>query len=166
MRLLICGSRDWADRKLMLQAMLTLSKDTTIIHGAARGADTIAAEIAIALGLSIDLPPTTTRPLGGYPAHWHKLGRRAGPERNTRMLVEGKPDQVWAFHDDIWHESKGTRDMANQAIEAGVPVVLYTTEMPPSRLTHRFLVQQAFKGIDAALVESNMKLTFDPNRHD
>lgn len=47
MRLLICGSRSWMDRQLIKQAIIEWwIPVTVIIHGGARGADTLAGEIA------------------------------------------------------------------------------------------------------------------------
>lgn len=36
-----------------------------------------------------------------FPAKWNEHGKAAGPIRNQQMLTEGKPDVVFAFHDDI-----------------------------------------------------------------
>lgn len=80
-----------------------------VIHGAARGADRIAGEIAAALGLEVV----------SYPARWREHGRAAGPIRNRQMLEEGKPDRVIAFWDG---RSKGTAHMVNLAKAAGLPV--------------------------------------------
>lgn len=55
-------------------------------------------------------------------AHWDALGRGAGPERNKRMLLCGKPDVVWAFPGK---NSKGTWNMVRQAKKLGIEVVVY-----------------------------------------
>lgn len=60
-----------------------------------------------------------------YPADW-SIGRAAGPIRNKRMIVEGKPDLVVAFHDSL-ETSRRTRNMINQAISAGIPVAHYNS---------------------------------------
>lgn len=110
MRVLVTGSREWTDRGVIRHALETLPRDTVIIHGAARGVDRIAGEIATELGFMVE----------PYPADWGTYGRKAaGPIRNRQMLVEGKPDVVYAFHDDLWKKSKGTKNMANQALHAG-----------------------------------------------
>lgn len=103
MIILICGSRDWQDKNLILSTILSL-RPTKIIHGACRGADIIAGECAKELGILVD----------EYPADWAKHGKAAGPKRNQQMLDEGKPDVVVAFHDNI-DSSKGTKDMVNLA---------------------------------------------------
>ncbi len=58
---------------------------TTILHGGARGADQLASRIAARLGYAVEV----------YEADW-STGRRAGPDRNLRML-DAKPDLVLAF---------------------------------------------------------------------
>ena len=53
------------------------------------------------------------------------LARAAGPIRNQRMLVEGKPDLVIAFHDDL-ESSRGTKDMIKRSLKAGIRVWHYS----------------------------------------
>lgn len=120
LRLLICGDRDWVDGGFIL-ATLTPHKDkiATVIHGAARGADTKAAEAAEALGI----------PVIAYPAAWSQVGRAAGPLRNCRMLYEGKPDFVLAFHDNIGNSS-GTADMLYLACQARIPRCIVSHAVP------------------------------------
>lgn len=116
MRLLITGDREWASRRRIKTKLIEIGCPGNIevlIHGAARGADTIASEVAIELGL----PESRIQ---AFPAKWGKLGRIAGPIRNRRMLLEG-PTQVLAFHDHI-AKSKGTVDMVKISRKAGVPV--------------------------------------------
>jgi len=59
-----------------------------------------------------------------YQAEWAKYGIAAGPIRNKKMLVEGKPDIVLAFHNNITM-SKGTKNMIKVANAMGVLVNLY-----------------------------------------
>ncbi len=118
MRILICGDRNWTDRiEVMRQLMIHtgFSFDVTIIEGEARGADVLGKHAAIVMGMAVE----------GYPADWHKYGKRAGIIRNQQMIDEGKPDLVLAFHDDIEH-SKGTKDMINRAKKHNIPVKLVT----------------------------------------
>jgi len=82
-----------------------------IIHGAARGADSIAGVMAEHLKCKVL----------AFPAQWDKYGRSAGPLRNQQMLDEGKPDIVLAFHASL-AKSKGTKDMVRRATQARVPV--------------------------------------------
>jgi len=83
-----------------------------VIEGEYRGADQIAKSVALELGFEVE----------PYVADWAKMGLRAGPARNKRMLEEGRPDLVVAFHDHLM-ASKGTKNMVAQAEAAGVPWV-------------------------------------------
>ena len=108
MKVLICGGRDFDDRALVGKTLTPRRADITeIIHGAARGADTLADEWAQVWGI----------PSRAFPALWRRHGRAAGPIRNQRMLDEGKPDLVIAFPG-----GKGTADMVERARGAGVAV--------------------------------------------
>lgn len=112
MRLLVCGSRDWTNKEIIKKEILELQKNNrieVIIHGGCRGADLLSGVVAYELQI----------PIEEYPADWKGDGKAAGPKRNQRMLDEGKPDFVLAFHDDI-NESKGTKDMVLRAKKAGV----------------------------------------------
>jgi len=119
MRVLVCGSREWANGEAMLRRLQTLEAHdkVVIIEGEARGADLMAKGIAKYFGWEV-LP---------FPADWDKYHRAAGPIRNQQMLVEGRPDLVLAFHADLEH-SKGTKDMVDRARRAGVPVEVITGE--------------------------------------
>lgn len=56
-----------------------------------------------------------------YFAEWNKYGKSAGPIRNKKMIDEGNPDIVIAYHDDI-ENSKGTKNMITQAKDKGIKV--------------------------------------------
>lgn len=110
MRLLVCGDRGWTDRDLIMMALSEIKDEVAVvIEGGANGADSLARDVADELKI----------PVKEYPADWEKHHRAAGPIRNKRMLIEGKPDMVLAFHDDI-SRSKGTKSMLNLARAAGV----------------------------------------------
>jgi len=113
-RVLICGSRDYVGRAKMVSIMSNLSPSATIIEGGAKGADTMAREIAEAWGWKVI----------EFPADWATYGKAAGPIRNKQMLVEGKPDLVLAFY-SAKEKSKGTKNMVEQAKKAGVRVIEY-----------------------------------------
>ena len=110
MRILCCGDRNWTDTDLILDTLAQYMHmdDVTIIHGCARGADTIAGNAAKLLGFKVE----------EYPADWEKHGRAAGPIRNVRML-NAKPDHVIAFHSSI-ETSKGTGHMINITKKADI----------------------------------------------
>lgn len=119
MRALICGDRDWDDYgavHCVVEGLKVLADKNnsplTIIHGAARGADSFAGAAA---GKNGDVA------VEAFPADWDTHGKAAGPIRNAQMLKVGRPDVVFAFHDAL-AESKGTKDMVARARAADVPV--------------------------------------------
>lgn len=85
-----------------------MTPEIEVIAGAARGADTVAADWARDNKLK----------LLEFPADWKKHGKSAGYVRNKQMLDEGKPDIVIAFPG-----GHGTKNMKNLARIAGVPVI-------------------------------------------
>lgn len=111
MRILICGSRDFNEVDEILYVFENLSKDDIIIHGGARGADSIAGWIAKQRGMEVK----------EFPAQWKKHGRAAGPIRNQQMINEGKPDKAYAFYKDK-SKSRGTADMVRRCKKAGIPI--------------------------------------------
>jgi hypothetical protein len=113
-RYLICGGRDFADYAMMeraLKALILHPLDSVIIHGGARGADTLAGRWGQCNG----------SPVERYVANWDRDGNPAGILRNIRMLKEGKPDVVVAFPGGT-----GTAHMVKIAREAGVIVIEVT----------------------------------------
>lgn len=114
MRVLITGDRKWDDPE-PIEAMvdgLDPERDL-VIEGECVGADLLGKEVALSWCISVE----------GYPAKWDEYGKAAGVIRNQQMLDEGKPDVVWAFHDDL-KNSKGTKDMVKRALKARLPVYL------------------------------------------
>ena len=107
MKILVCGGRDYTDRDAVFSFLDQLSGVTRVIHGGARGADTLAGEWADARDITCDM----------YPANWDKYGKAAGAIRNQQMLDEARPDAVVAFPG-----GRGTADMVARATLAGVPV--------------------------------------------
>lgn len=130
-RVLVCGGRTFGivipdtpleeieaereradrERKVLDVALSPYLRDSgthVIIHGAAPGADSVAARWAE----RHDVPALA------FPAKWKKHGKAAGPLRNAQMLAEGRPDIVIAFPG-----GKGTADMKSRARAAGVQVV-------------------------------------------
>lgn len=116
MKVLICGSRDFYDWRLLEDVLYNFNKDeahdtgvTTIIQGGAAGADSLAKQYASYNKILCE----------NFEAEWGKYGKMAGTLRNTRMLVEGRPDYCIAFRRN---NSRGTSNMISQAEKAGVPV--------------------------------------------
>jgi hypothetical protein len=111
MRVLICGDRNWTDRRRIGWYLNTLPVGSVVIHGNAPGVDRIAAELARELGFEVI----------AFPAQWWRYGRAAGPLRNKQMIDEGRPDKVAYAHDDL-DASTDTRGIVDQAHSAGIPV--------------------------------------------
>lgn len=110
MRILVCGGRAYADKPRVFHVLDRVLHErglSVIIHGGAAGADALAGQWASAKGITIEI----------YRADWKNLGKRAGPMRNQRMLIEGRPDAVIAFPG-----GRGTQDMIRRAEQAGLPV--------------------------------------------
>jgi hypothetical protein len=109
MRVLVCGGRDYNDLPALnaeLDAIHAEFNITELIHGAARGADSLAASWAKSRGI----------PTRAFPADWNRHGKAAGFRRNEAMLRE-MPDAVIAFPG-----GKGTAHMVMLAANAGVRV--------------------------------------------
>lgn len=114
MRILVCGSRHWTENQPIETALAEYKgQDITVITGGAKGADTIAHNIAKKLGYKTMV----------FNADWGRYGRAAGPIRNAKMLSDGKPDLILAFHNDL-SASLGTKNMINQAQREKIPVKL------------------------------------------
>lgn len=110
-RVLICGGRNYSDRKRLRFVLNKLHEKrgfTAVATGAAAGADFEGEMWAAIAGL----------PVSKYPADWRRDGKGAGPRRNARMLAEFKPDLVVAFPG-----GRGTADMIRRAEAAGVEVI-------------------------------------------
>lgn len=107
-RILVCGGRDFDDYAALAEA-LDVMRPSVVIHGAARGADSLAHRWA----------QNRCVPVESYPADWRTHGKAAGPIRNRRMLDEGKPDIVAAFPG-----GRGTEHMISIAMKAGIPVMI------------------------------------------
>lgn len=113
MKVLVCGGRDYGDRQAVYDALDRLEDVDAMICGGARGADRLAQDWAGMRGIVCR----------AYPADWEAHGRAAGPIRNQQMLDVEKPDLVVAFPG-----GRGTADMVERAIAAGVPVFHPRTE--------------------------------------
>lgn len=115
MKVLVCGSRRFTDPfrvSLAIDArMKDLPEHTTVIHGAAIGADAIAAEAARRHGAIVHAVPVS-------PGEYERYGKRAPLRRNLRML-DDRPDLVIAFWDG---KSTGTAHTLTEARKRGIPV--------------------------------------------
>lgn len=117
-RVLVCGSRDFTDRKVIRAFMRELTvrerfhpgEKIVIVHGAARGVDRWAGEEAKVCGFEVE----------EHPADWKVHGKRAGLIRNAHMLNLGCT-RVVAFWDG---KSRGTQHMIRIAREADARVTV------------------------------------------
>lgn len=117
LRILVCGDRNWSDASAIMRELEKYaSANPVVIHGGARGADSLAGDTAYRLGLQTEV----------FIADWQSYGRAAGPIRNTQMLDKGEPDLVLAFHGDL-NRSRGTRNMVEQAKRRGIPVSVFAS---------------------------------------
>lgn len=125
MKVLVCGDREWSNRELIksrLSGLLDREKpgDITVIHGACRGADRIAGEVAKELGMQVE----------EHPADWRRHAKWAGPKRNRdREMLDREPDLVLAFHNYL-ERSKGTIDTIREAKRRGINVHVVSRESP------------------------------------
>jgi hypothetical protein len=128
MRVLVCGGRDYYDAVrayTVLDHYHVQRPFSIVIHGAAKGADNLAAEWATTRFVqAIPFPAAwddlTTQPcVTRYRRDGKPYNVLAGGIRNTRMLVEGKPELVIAFPG-----GSGTADMIRKSRMARVPVLV------------------------------------------
>lgn len=110
MKVLVCGDRNWANKGIIRKRLLELPSNVIIIEGGCNGADLIAREVALKIGLEVV----------EFPAAWKKYGEAAGPVRNIKML-NAQPHLVIAFHDNI-KSSKGTKHTVTEARKRGIKV--------------------------------------------
>lgn len=108
MRILVFGGRDYNDRQLAFRALDALHAKypiSLIIHGGARGADSLGGEWAAERGVPVKV----------FMADWNQHGKRAGHLRNQQMLEEGTPEAAVGFPG-----GRGTADMATKLSKADV----------------------------------------------
>ena len=111
---LICGDRNWNNRASIVKRLKLLPAGTLIIHGGARGADSLAGEEALKMGFEVQV----------FPAEWDKYGLAAGPKRNIQMLDQN-PHLVIAFHPNLT-KSRGTAHTVREARKRQIKVHLVT----------------------------------------
>ncbi len=103
------GGRRFSHRAVVwaaLDRVLAKHGPFVLVHGAARGADSLGAAWGAARGLTVD----------PFPADWAAHPRRAGPIRNAAMLAAGLDAAVG------FPGGSGTADMERRLVRAGVPV--------------------------------------------
>ena len=129
-RLLVTGSRDYTDYETVSRGMTvaieTLVKNhpedkvITLVHGAAKGADSLAdnfmyraRKVMASYGYTIVIEP--------HAADWEKWGKAAGPIRNKEMVALGA-DICVAF---IRNQSRGASHCRDLARAAGIEILEY-----------------------------------------
>jgi hypothetical protein len=119
-RVLVTGSRDWRDRRVVEAALLNCRVEAflagaggiVVVHGGCpTGADSIAGAVARGHGWPVEV----------WPADWARLSRAAGPRRNAEMVAAGAAVCL-AFP---LGRSAGTRDCMRRAERAGIPVRVF-----------------------------------------
>lgn len=121
MKVLVFGGRDYNDYETVKKVLNKLHREhefTTVIHGDARGADSLGDRWAKEHSI----------PVRRYPAHWkahdkkcpryckeRSYCKRAGIRRNEQMRDEGQPDLAVGFPG-----GNGTNHMAKLTREAGI----------------------------------------------
>lgn len=113
LRILVTGSRFWAQKDAIRQALAVAPGGSTVVHGDCVGADKIAGEVAQELGLNEE----------PHPADWDRHGPKiAGPIRNSEMVATGV-DVCLAFSHSPYEG--GTGDCTRKARAAEVPVYIH-----------------------------------------
>lgn len=124
-RLLITGSRNFGDQgSFDIELMRAALKDArrklhdagfdriVLVHGAARGADQLAAAVGKSMGFVLE----------AHPAEWNAHGKAAAPIRNKEMVDLGA-DLMLAFPRGT---SRRTRGCMQLAAEAGIEIINVT----------------------------------------
>jgi hypothetical protein len=109
-RVLVTGGRDNYDFILIYRTVRdNLEASDVLVHGAASGADSLAAQSSKYLGL----------PTEAHPADWKLLGKTAGGVRNQEMLDLGVDFAL------VFSGGRGTADMVRRLVKAGIPCRYY-----------------------------------------
>lgn len=120
MKILVTGSREFTDRECVYKALYDevlgseVPTDVEVIHGGARGADTIADEAARRLGL----------PVRVFEPPYDRFGPEVAPMIRNSWLVGERPDVCLAFYSKQARNA-GTRDCVAKCRAARIPVREY-----------------------------------------
>ena len=111
-RVVICGGRDFDDRKLCFEALdsiLAGEDEVEVVSGHANGADALGEEYARANGLEITV----------FKPDWKRYGKGAGLVRNRQMVDYARETDglVVAFWDG---ESRGTKSTIDYSRKCGL----------------------------------------------
>lgn len=122
-RLIVTGSREWTDVNAVRWALITASRilnvnNPLVIHGGARGADSISDQIAKDMGW----PDPEI-----HPARWDQLGRAAGHIRNAHMVGCGADFGIAFLIPDL--PCKGTRGCTELMHKSLIPVLVVSGKL-------------------------------------
>lgn len=121
LRIIIAGSRDFNDYKLLKTSIRDILKNISledinkikIISGTARGADQLGERFAKQFKLEVVK----------FPANWDRFGKRAGYIRNEEMAKYSVADNNYGMLVAFWDgKSRGTKHMIDLAKKHGVDV--------------------------------------------
>ena len=107
MKVIIAGSRDIKDYKLVVDTIKSSGYDITeVVSGCATGVD----------GLGEQWARANNIPVKEMPADWNRHGKSAGPQRNKAMAEYADAAVI------IWDgQSRGTRNMIENMIRRKKP---------------------------------------------
>ena len=111
--IIVTGSRVWSAERVIVRVLEDAMPDL-VVEGGAAGADAIARAWCRANGIECKT----------FRANWSALGKRAGHERNGRMLAAYPTASVRAFP----LGGPGTADCMRQARALGMRVCAYDIE--------------------------------------
>ena len=115
-RVVVAGAVAWADAEAIRRELRKLPANSTVIHGDSSGADTLAGQIAVELGLAVER-------MVKCQADYAKYKRAAWKGLNERMLATGAV-LVLAFHPDI-DASRGSKHLMELAQAANIEVRVF-----------------------------------------
>lgn len=108
MKVIVAGSRHFNNKNFIWDIIDNSPFPITeLVHGCAKGVDTIAGEWALHNKISVK----------EFPANWEKYGKGAGPVRNMEMAKYA--DALIAI---IFENSRGTMNMIQTALKLGLHV--------------------------------------------
>lgn len=114
MKILVCGGRDYNNYSFIKYVLDNINKKliphtiTCIVHGGARGADSLAGKWAKENNIYCQV----------YEAEWDKYGKSAGIKRNEKMLKNSDPNLVVAFSG-----GRGTNHMVEHSLKKNYKVL-------------------------------------------
>lgn len=115
---LVTGGRDYDNRNVIGRTVLSFPEGALVIHGGARGADSVVRSACKVHGY-----PYAEVPYFGW------LGKLGGYERNQMMvdLLSSLRDAGWLVKVVAFPGGRGTADCTRRAEEAGLPIQRVTS---------------------------------------